>query len=49
MWGRSGVIDYPGVYDNILKIRPPLIFTNQNADLLLDKLEGVLAEKAGNP
>ena len=43
---RGVLINSTGPYDNILKIRPPLVFTRQNADLLLEKLEGVLAEIA---
>ena len=31
-----------GRYSNVLKIRPPLVFSKDNADLLLDKLESAL-------
>ena len=33
-----------GQYDNILKIRPPMVFSKANADLLLQKLKIVLQE-----
>jgi 4-aminobutyrate aminotransferase-like enzyme len=32
-----------GVFDNVLKIRPPMVFSQENADLLLDKLKQALA------
>ena len=32
-----------GQNDNILKIRPPMPFSTENADLLVDTLDGVLA------
>jgi 4-aminobutyrate aminotransferase-like enzyme len=32
-----------GVHDNILKIRPPMPFSKQNADLLVDTLDQVMA------
>lgn len=33
-----------GVDDNILKLRPPLVFTNENADYFLDVLEKIFDE-----
>lgn len=33
-----------GLYDNVIKIRPPLIFSSQNADRLLDALDTVLKD-----
>jgi len=40
---ENGVlIGTTGRYDNILKIRPPMVFSKRNADLLLHKLEDVL-------
>jgi 4-aminobutyrate aminotransferase-like enzyme len=40
---RHGVlIGTTGRYDNILKIRPPLVFSKENADLLVQKLDEVL-------
>jgi 4-aminobutyrate aminotransferase-like enzyme len=33
-----------GLHDNILKIRPPMPFAKQHADLLVDTLDSVLAE-----
>jgi len=42
---ENGVlIGTTGRYDNILKIRPPMVFSKTNADLLLQKLENVLIE-----
>jgi 4-aminobutyrate aminotransferase-like enzyme len=32
-----------GLYDNILKIRPPMPFSTQHADLLVDTLDAVMA------
>ena len=32
-----------GPHDNILKIRPPMVFTRQNADVLLSALDSVLS------
>ncbi|MBM61710.1 MAG: hypothetical protein CL484_02035 [Acidobacteria bacterium] len=32
-----------GVHDNILKMRPPLPFSRDNADLLISTLDGILA------
>ena len=31
------------VYDNVIKIRPPMVFSQENADLLLEKLNQGLA------
>ena len=36
------LIGSTGQYDNVLKIRPPMVFSKDNADLLLLKLEEVL-------
>ena len=35
-----------GPHDNILKIRPPMVFSTEHADLLLDTLDSVLAAQA---
>jgi len=35
-----------GLHDNILKIRPPLVFSTGHADLLLDTLDSVLSARA---
>jgi len=37
-----------GALGNVLKIRPPLVFTRQHADLFLDALSEVLREMYGN-
>jgi len=45
---QEGVlIGSTGQYDNVLKIRPPMVFSKEHADFLLQKFETVL-EKAGN-
>lgn len=42
---QQGVlIGSTGQYDNILKIRPPMVFSKENADLLLQKLQLVLGQ-----
>ncbi len=41
---RGVLISRIGVHDNILKIRPPMLFSKQHADLLIDTLDAVLAE-----
>lgn len=41
---REGVlINFLGIHYNVLKIRPPMPFTEDNADLLIDTLDHVLA------
>jgi 4-aminobutyrate aminotransferase-like enzyme len=40
---RGVLISRIGVHDNILKIRPPMQFSKQHADLLVDTLDQVLA------
>ena len=35
---RGVLISHTGRSDNILKIRPPMIFSKENADLLLEAL-----------
>ena len=41
------LIGSTGQYDNILKIRPPLVFSKEHADLLLEKL-GIALDEAGS-
>lgn len=41
---RRVLISATGVHSNVLKIRPPLVFTENDADQLLSEFEGVLAE-----
>ena len=43
------LIGSTGRYDNVLKIRPPMVFSRQHADLLLQKLTQVLNEVATIP
>jgi 4-aminobutyrate aminotransferase-like enzyme len=40
---RGVLISRIGLNDNILKIRPPMPFSKQHADLLVDTLDRVLA------
>lgn len=40
---RSGVlVGLTGPASNILKIRPPLVFSKENSDMLVEKLDAVL-------
>jgi len=39
------LIGMDGPNNNVLKIKPPLVFTRDNADLLLDTLEKILREE----
>jgi 4-aminobutyrate aminotransferase-like enzyme len=41
---RGVLISRIGINDNILKIRPPMPFSKQHADLLVDTLDRVLAQ-----
>ena len=41
---RGILISKIGEHDNVLKLRPPLCFSRDNADLLVDTLEEVLTE-----
>jgi 4-aminobutyrate aminotransferase-like enzyme len=40
---RGVLISRIGLHDNILKIRPPMVFTRENADVLLSTLDSVLS------
>src|SRR5580658_5183086 len=42
MYERGVLLSRIGPHDNILKIRPPMPFSRQNADLLVDTLDAVL-------
>ena len=41
---RQVLLSATGEHANTLKIRPPLVFSQANADLLLQTLDDVLAE-----
>jgi 4-aminobutyrate aminotransferase-like enzyme len=43
MRDRGVLISRIGIHDNILKIRPPMPFSKQHADLLVDTLDEVMA------
>lgn len=45
MKARGILISKIGRYDNVLKMRPPMVFSLQNADLLLETLDLILAGK----
>ena len=38
-----------GPFHNVLKVRPPLVFSEDDADLFVDRLDEVLAEDAASP
>jgi len=40
---RGVLLSRIGPHDNILKIRPPMQFAKQHADLLVDTLDEVMA------
>jgi 4-aminobutyrate aminotransferase-like enzyme len=41
---RRVLISSAGPHGNVLKIRPPLVFSTEHADLLVDTLDQALAE-----
>ncbi|MOA37471.1 hypothetical protein D3C78_1590640 [compost metagenome] len=41
---RGVLISKIGPDDNLLKIRPPLVFSRSDADLFIDTLDSVLSE-----
>jgi 4-aminobutyrate aminotransferase-like enzyme len=41
---RGVLLHSTGVHNNVLKVRPPLAFTRRHAELLLERLDGVLAD-----
>ncbi|MGB5291455.1 MAG: aminotransferase class III-fold pyridoxal phosphate-dependent enzyme [Lysobacterales bacterium] len=43
------LIGSTGQHDNILKVRPPMVFSKENADLLLQKLQLVLGQLNKTP
>jgi 4-aminobutyrate aminotransferase-like enzyme len=46
MRDRGVLIGSTGPADNVLKIRPPLVFAREHADLLAETLDTVLADAA---
>jgi len=42
---RGVLIGAAGAYGNVLKVRPPLCFSRDNADLFLETLDAVLSER----
>ena len=43
MKGRGILISTDGPFNNVLKIKPPLVFTRENADSLIQMLENILS------
>ncbi|WP_206064736.1 hypothetical protein [Kocuria sediminis] len=43
---RGVLISRIGPHDNVLKMRPPLVFTHEHADLLLEHLDATLSALA---
>ena len=43
MKDRRVLMSKIGRFDNILKIRPPIVFSKENSDQLLDVLDDVLS------
>jgi len=44
---RGVLLGTTGPHENVLKIRPPMVFSRDNADLLLDRLDEVLGQQGG--
>jgi 4-aminobutyrate aminotransferase-like enzyme len=42
---RGVLIGAAGAYGNVLKVRPPLCFSRDNADFFLETLDAVLADR----
>ncbi len=47
MRDRGVLIGTIGAHDNVLKIRPPMVFSREHADLLLECLDAELEFRAG--
>ena len=41
---RGILLDRSGIFNNTLKVRPPMPFSQENADYMLETLDGVLAD-----
>ena len=48
MVAKDTLISRTGRSDNVLKIRPPLVFDDEHAELLLDRLASVLRDGDSN-
>ncbi len=42
---RGVLIGAAGAYGNVLKVRPPLCFSRDNADFFLETLDAVLSDR----
>jgi 4-aminobutyrate aminotransferase-like enzyme len=49
MKDRGVLISLDGPLHNVLKIKPPLVFTKENADYLVDQLDVILSEDFAQP
>ena len=47
MRDRGVLLSTDGPHDNVLKIKPPIVFSKENADLLVDQLDAVLTDLSG--
>jgi 4-aminobutyrate aminotransferase-like enzyme len=41
---RGVLLNFLGIHYNVLKIRPPMVFSKSDADLMLDRLDEVLSD-----
>jgi 4-aminobutyrate aminotransferase-like enzyme len=47
---ESGILTgTDGPQHNVIKLRPPLVFTRKDADVFVDTLDGILQEDAAQP
>ena len=44
---RGFLVSNAGKFDNVLKIRPPLVFSHQNADEFLGAFDDCIGEMSG--
>ena len=44
---RGFLVGYAGKFDNVLKVRPPLVFSHENADEFLVAFDGCMRELSG--
>jgi 4-aminobutyrate aminotransferase-like enzyme len=44
---KGFLVSYAGKFDNVLKIRPPLVFSHQDADEFLDAFDACIGEVGG--
>ena len=44
---KGFLVSYAGKFDNVLKIRPPLVFSHENADEFLGAFDECMGEMGG--